>query len=164
MSVRRSSYESGHQPKLLVIVDDTPECDRAIYFGARRALRTGAVLVLLCVADPGCSQDWLGVRELIAKDAEDAGWALVQRAAERASVVSGINPETAVRLGSRTEQILQAIDDDRDISFLVLAASSSAEGPGPLVLNLVAKSSGSFPIPVVIVPENMDDDEIDSIA
>jgi hypothetical protein len=88
----------------------------------------------------------------------------VQRAAERASVVSGINPETAVRLGSRTEQILQAIDDDRDISFLVLAASSSAEGPGPLVLNLVAKSSGSFPIPVVIVPENMDDDEIDSIA
>jgi hypothetical protein len=104
------------------------------------------------------------VGDLIAKDAEDAGWALVQRAAERACVVSGINPKTAVRRGSRTEQILQAIDDDSDISFLVLAASSSAEGPGPLILNLVAKSSGSFPIPVVIVPEKMGDDEIDPIA
>ena len=76
---------SGHKPKFLVIVDDTPECDRAIYFGARRAVRTGAVLALLCVADPGSSQDWLGVGDLIAKDAEDAGWALVQRAS-RASL------------------------------------------------------------------------------
>lgn len=164
MSTRRSSYESGHKPKFLVIVDDTPECDLAIYFGARRAVRTGAALVLLCVADPGNSHDWLGVGELIAKDAEEAGWVLVERAAERARKVATVDAETAVRLGSRTEQILQAIDDDRDISFLVLAASSSTEGPGPLILNLVAKSSGNVPIPVVIVPEKMGDDEIDAIA
>lgn len=164
MGVRRSSYESGHRPKFLVIVDDTPECDRAIYFGARRAVRTGASLVLLSIANPGSSHDWLGVGELIAKDAEDAGWDLVRRAAKRAHEVAKIDAESIVRLGSKTEQILQAIDEDRDIAFLVLAASSSAEGPGPLILNLVAKSSGNFPVPVVIVPEKMSDDEIDSIA
>jgi hypothetical protein len=59
---------------------------------------------------------------------------------------------------------LHLIEEDRDIAFLVLAASSSAEGPGPLILNLVAKSSVNFPIPVVIVPEKMEDDEIDPIA
>ena len=39
MPRRRRSYEAGHKPKLLVVVDDTAECDRAVYFaaGERRA-------------------------------------------------------------------------------------------------------------------------------
>ena len=32
MSRKRRSYEAGHKPKFLVIIDDTPECDRAVYF------------------------------------------------------------------------------------------------------------------------------------
>ena len=42
MTKRRRSYEAGHSPKFLVVIDDTPECDRAVYFASRRALRTGA--------------------------------------------------------------------------------------------------------------------------
>ena len=38
MSRRRRSYEAGHSPKWLVVIDDTPECDRAVYLpaGVRR--------------------------------------------------------------------------------------------------------------------------------
>ncbi|MFY8153124.1 MAG: universal stress protein, partial [Hyphomicrobiales bacterium] len=36
---RRTSYEPGHKPNFLLIIDDTPECDRALYFAARRAAR-----------------------------------------------------------------------------------------------------------------------------
>jgi hypothetical protein len=42
MSKKRRSYEAGHKPKFLVVIDDTPECDRAVYFASRRAARTGA--------------------------------------------------------------------------------------------------------------------------
>ncbi len=31
MSTKRRAYESGHKPKCLVLVDDTPECERAVY-------------------------------------------------------------------------------------------------------------------------------------
>ena len=41
MSRRRRSYEAGHKPKLLVVIDDTEECDRAVYFASRRAARIG---------------------------------------------------------------------------------------------------------------------------
>ena len=34
---RRRTYEAGHRPKFLVVIDETPECDRAVYFAARRA-------------------------------------------------------------------------------------------------------------------------------
>ena len=39
MSRKRRSYETGHQAKYLVIIDDTPECDRAMYYASRRAAR-----------------------------------------------------------------------------------------------------------------------------
>ena len=42
MALRRRAYEPGHRPKLLVIVDDTPECERAVLFAARRVRRSGA--------------------------------------------------------------------------------------------------------------------------
>ena len=37
MASKRSAYEPGHQAKFLVVVDETPESDRALYFAARRS-------------------------------------------------------------------------------------------------------------------------------
>ena len=61
MSLRRRSYEPGHSPKFLVVIDDTPECDRALYFASRRALRTGAsVLMLRVIEMHDRNQQWHG--------------------------------------------------------------------------------------------------------
>ena len=43
----------------------------------------------------------------------------------------------------------------------ILAAGTGKEGPGPLVSNL-AKTAGTFPIPVAIVPGHLSDDDIDA--
>jgi hypothetical protein len=44
---------------------------------------------------------------------------------------------------------------------LVLAAGTGKEGPGPLVSNL-AKTAGTFPIPVAVVPGHLSDEDIDA--
>src|SRR5260370_1330800 len=41
MTTQRQSYETGHKPKCLVIVDDTAEWDRAVYYASRWAIRGG---------------------------------------------------------------------------------------------------------------------------
>jgi len=51
MSSKRRSYDAGHTPKWLVVIDDSPECDRAVYFASRRAMRTGAGVVMLRVVE-----------------------------------------------------------------------------------------------------------------
>ena len=51
MPRQRRSYETGHKPKLLVVVDDTAECDRAVYFASRRAARIGGNVVMLRVIE-----------------------------------------------------------------------------------------------------------------
>lgn len=161
---RRRAYESGHRPKFLVIVDETEECDRAIYFASRRAMRTNSGLTLLSIAETGGFHEWLGVGDMIQQEAEDHSSEMLQRAAERSREIAGIQAERVVRAGVRSEQILQLIEEDEDIAFLVLAASGSSEGPGPLVSTLVAKSAATFPVPIVIVPGGMSDEEIDALA
>jgi hypothetical protein len=47
--------------------------------------------------------------------------------------------------------------------MLVLAASAGAEGPGPII-TLLAKSAGTFPIPITVIPGNLSDIDIDALS
>jgi len=164
MTTQRRSYETGHKPKCLVIVDDTAEWDRAVYYASRWAIRVGGGVVMLRIIETADqNQHWLGVADIMRAEAhEDANVAL-DRAAGRANGIAGITPERAIREGDPTEQILDVIDKDVDIVMLVLAANPGAEGPGPLI-TLMADAAGSFPIPVTIVPGGLTDVDIDALS
>ena len=69
MVSKRLSREAGHRRKFLAIIDDTPECERAVAYASRRAQTTGGVLVLLYVIEPGEVQHWLGVEKIIRDEA-----------------------------------------------------------------------------------------------
>jgi nucleotide-binding universal stress UspA family protein len=153
-----------HRRKFLVVIDETPECDRAVYFASRRAARTGGKLVMLAVpAVPG-TQEWLGVGELMRAEAREEAERRLDEFAARARNLAGLDPERVVREGSKAEEIQKLIQEDREIAILVLAAGTSAEGPGPLVSSLAGAGSGSFPIPITIVPGHLGDAQLDALS
>jgi nucleotide-binding universal stress UspA family protein len=160
---RRRSYEVGHRPKFLVVVDNTEECDRAVYFAARRVSRLGATLMMLSVIDPSDFPNWLGVADVMTAEARSEAEAALERHAAKARSLAGIEPERIVRIGIKANEIVKLIDEDQDVAILVLAAGTGTEGPGPLV-SLVASSAASFPIPVAIVPGSLSNEEIDALA
>ncbi len=161
---RRRSYESGHRPKFLVIADGSPEFGRALYFAAKRAARTGAGLQILAIAPDADNQEWLGVGDLMRAEAEAEAKQALDQASGQARSIAGLEPEQVVRTGIKSDEILKQIDEDEDIALLILAAGTGGEGPGPLVSSLAAKGVASFPIPVVIVPGSLDDQDIDALA
>ena len=161
---QRRSYESGHRPKFLVIVDETPECARAVHFAARRASRTGASMVMLAVVDPPDNFEWIGVGEAMIAEAQEEAEKRLEEAAREARTAAGLEPEHVVLVGDKASALAKLIDEDEDISFLVLAAGTGKEGPGPLVSTIAGKAASTFPIPIVIVPGSLSDDEIDALA
>ena len=164
MTTRRRSYESGHRPKYLVVIDDTPECDRAVYYASRRAARNEAKLVMLRVIEPlDRNQQWLGVADLMQAEAQEEANTILSRFAGRVNGIAGLTPETVVREGEKIEEMLKLIEEDEDIATLVLGAGTSKEGPGPLVSGL-GKTITGFPIPVTIVPGQLTDEELDSLS
>jgi len=164
MTTQRRSYESGHKPKCLVIVDDTTEWDRAVYYASRWASRVGGGVVMLRIIETeDQNQQWLGVADIMRAEAHENANAALDRAAARANGIAAITPERVIREGSAIEQILGVIDEDADIAMLVLAANPGAEGPGPLV-TAMADTAGSFPIPVMLVPGELGDADIDALS
>jgi len=164
MSSQRRSYEQGHKPKCLVVVDDSAEGDRAVYYASRWAVRVGGGVVMLRVIETeDRNQQWLGVADIMRAEAEEIANAALDRASGRANGIAAITPERVIREGNPSEQILDVIDKDVDIAMLVLAASGGAEGPGPII-TMLAKSAGTFPIPITVVPGNLTDIDLDALS
>ena len=161
----RQSFESGHHRKFLVIIDETPECDRAVYYASRRAVRTGGKLVMLaCISTGEASQQWLGVGELMRAEARDEVEKRLDHYSARARHLAGIDAERVIREGSNADEIQKLIEEDPDISILVLAASIDKKGPGPLVSSLASSRSITIAIPMTIVPGQLTDEELDALA
>jgi len=150
---------------LLCVVDESEELRVALEFAALRARRTGARVALLYVIDqPTDYQHWAAVGDLMREEAREEAEQVVQRSAAQVQRWSGAIPAVHIREGSSSEQVLQLIEEDRNISVLVLAANTGPQGPGPLVTALTGKSIGQLRVPVVIVPGNLSDEELESLA
>jgi len=164
MPSKRNSYETGHKRKYLVVIDDTEECDRAVYWAAKRAGRTKSQIVMLRVVETAeRNRQWLGVADIMQAEALEAANAVLDKFAVRIKKIAKLKPDRVIREGDTTEQISKLIDEDADISILVLAAGIGNEGPGPLITHL-AKTAGQFPIPVAIIPGHLSDEDIDAMS
>jgi nucleotide-binding universal stress UspA family protein len=163
MVSKRLSHEAGHRRKFLCVVDDTPECEMAISYAARRAKRTGGALTLVYIIEPGDFQHWIGVEEIMREEARANADAAVHAFAQKVRENVGIEAESVVREGDPIDEIHNLIEEDQDIAILVLAAGAGKEGPGPLV-SAVAGKGAAFPVPVTVVPMHLSDEDIDSLA
>ena len=164
MSTKRRSYEKGHKRKYMVVIDDTEECERAVHWAAKRAGRTKSQLIMLRVIETSeRNQQWLGVADIMKAEEMEAANKALDKYAALAKKIARLTPDRVVREGDAAEEVVKLIDEDADIGILVLAAGTGKEGPGPLVSSL-AKTAGTFPIPVAIVPGHLSNDELDAMA
>ena len=163
---KRTVREEGHIRKFLVVLDETPECEKAVYFGAARARSTGSMLTMLFVVEPPEFTHWLSVEQHAREEGErkaEALFRMYQRKLDQWGF-SELPVERVVRYGNPCEEIRALANEDADISFLVLGAATGEEGPGRLVTSLLTKGTKGFPTPIVIVPGDMTCDEIDALV
>ncbi len=167
MAKKRRSFEPGHFRKLLVIVDESPEMDAALYFAASRVAHTGGHVALLYVIEPQDYQHWMGIRQVQLEEETNKARALFRLARRKLNNagLENVAIEEDIREGKKAEAIVKFIDEDEDIAILLLGAAVDSKGPGPLVSTLAAgKGAGSFPIPITIVPGNLTVDDIKAMA
>ncbi|MFK4811499.1 universal stress protein [Devosia sp. ZW T5_3] len=155
-------YETEYKRKFLVVIDETPECDRALTFAAYRVKRTGGVVVLMSVVQRP-EFIGLGVEDVLRAEAVEEAERNLDARLARLRDIGDIKVESVIREGEGPEQIENVIGEDRDIAILVLAASTSTDGPGPLVMHFASRAN-ALPIPLTVVPGRMSDEEIIAIC
>lgn len=164
MGFKRKSSEEGHKRKFLVVIDDTPECSRAVAYASKRAEKTGGQLLMLYVIKPSEFQHWLGVENIMRAEAHEAAEAVLAKYTDLVRDSANIEPEQLILEGAPHEVIVELVQNDEDIVILILAASVDGEGPGPLVSSFTRTMTTHFPIPMTIVPGDLEDEEIEALC
>jgi nucleotide-binding universal stress UspA family protein len=148
--------------KFLVLIDDSPVCDRAVSFAANRVRRTGGTLVLLGVIDSEDFGQFIGVADAMRAEARDQAERMLDARIARIRQLGQVRTETVIREGRPAEAIEQVVAADPGIAILVLAAGQGDKGPGPLVTHFAAHNR--LHVLVTIVPGAMTDEEIVAVA
>ena len=165
MSIAEGGPGQGrHRTKLLVVVDDTPECRVALRYASLRAKHTGGGVTLLRVLEPADSAHWLAIGKLMEEEAREEAEALLHALAAEVNEWADVMPEYRIRQGRKLDEVLALLAEDPDIRALVLGASTSSDGPGPLVSRLAGQMSGSLRVPVTVVPGNLSTDQVEELA
>jgi nucleotide-binding universal stress UspA family protein len=163
MPTKRRSFQADHFRKFLVVVDESPEVENALYYAANRMQRSQGSLVMLYVIVPEDYAHWINVRQQQVEEETakaKALFRLMRRKLNNAGY-EGVACEEIIREGKKGEVIRALIEEDEDIAVLVLGASAEASGPGPLVSSLAASGAmGKFPIPITIVPGTLALEEV----
>jgi len=160
-----SSAERERSERIfLCVVDNTDECHNAIYFAARRTLRASGRIALLYIMEPAEFQHWMSVEEKMREEAREEAEGVLQQYASKVQEWTGDLPALYVREGKAAATILGLIEEDQRISVLVLGAGVDKKGPGPLVSYIGGKMSGKFPIPIMIIPGNLNQHQIDMLT
>ncbi|WP_425407178.1 universal stress protein [Hwanghaeella sp.] len=154
----------GPERVFLVVVDESEEMPVALKFACKRAKKTGGRVALLHVVQPTEFVHWLGVETLMREESREQGEALLQKYAAEVNRSTGEPAILIVREGDEAQQVAAVLKEDKTISILVLAASTSSEGPGPVVSHLTGKELSNLRIPITIVPGCLSDDELDAIT
>lgn len=146
----------------LVVIDETREAGLALRFAARRAAATGGRVEILAIIAPQEFVQWGGVQAAMEEEARLRAEAMVLAASGTIAEEAGIEPKITVRAGDPVKAIGDLIAERRDIAALVLGAA--AEGaPGPLVSHF-SDAAATLPCPLVIVPGNLPDSELDRLS
>ena len=152
----------NYSRKFLVLIDESPECDRAVSFAAHRVKRTGGTLVLMSVIDTEDFGQFIGVADTMRAEARDEAERNLHARIARIAQIGQIRTETVIREGRPAEAIEAVVAGDPGIGILVIAASTTDKGPGPLVTHFAAHNR--LHILVTIVPGAMTDEEIVAVA
>ena len=166
MARKRRVFEEGHGRKLMVIVDESPEVELALFYAAGRVLHAGGSVLLLYVIEPE-NQFWEGVRQVQLEEETNKARAIFRLLRRKLNNdgYDAVPTEEVIREGKSPEEILKQIDEDEDIAVLVLGASKEAAGPGPLVSGLATGAlAGKFAIPITIVPGDLAVEDIKALA
>ena len=149
--------------KFLVVLDDSRECLNAMRFAAMRANHTGGGVTVLSVIPPEEFNHWIGVGDIMREEARERIIVHFEVFAKWMRDRQNIDPELVIREGEAVQEIMSQVQEDPEIGVLVLGAGSGRAGPGPLVTHL-SRSAGSLPVPITVVPGDMEKDRLAAIT
>ncbi len=149
---------------LLVLIDDSDELHQALHYACKRAAAADMRIALLYVIAPAEFAHWAGVGELMRQEARELAEEKMRSHADYVQELTGKAPLMHIREGKAVDEVINLINDEKEISLLVLGADTKSDSAGPVVSYLTGRGVAKCRTPIVVVPGNMTDAQIDELT
>ncbi len=150
--------------KYLVYVDGSESSQVALNFACKKAERSGGVVEILHIIPPADMQNLFGVAEKMREERWQEGEVLVKSMVDSATKYAGIIPAVQIREGRVREEIINATLRDNTVSMLVIGTSTESAERVELINWLTGKLGDRLLVPMMIVPGNLTDLQIDELS
>lgn len=138
----------------LVVVDESAEFPVALRYASLRARNVDGCVALLSVVEPQGIETWGGVERALDDEAFDRARATVAGHEKFAQEMTGRAVRTYYKKGEVLNVLFELIDQEKDISSLILAASTGEGKRNPLIQYLTSeKGVRKLKIPLIVVPD-----------
>lgn len=150
--------------KFLVCVNKSEESLVALRFACIKAKKRGGLVDIVHVMEPADIQPLFGVADRMREERRDEAEALMKRMAGMAYEISGIAVGLVLREGQIGDEIIAAAIEDNDANILVLGVAPQSSNRGKLISWLAGHLGDQLLIPLLLVPGNLTDQQIDQLS
>ncbi|MFW0776518.1 MAG: universal stress protein [Rickettsiales bacterium] len=151
-------------PKYLVCVDGRDECQVALHLVCLKAVARGGRVDMLHVTPPADFQTLGAIADRMREERKHEGEELLKKMADEAYAEYGIRPSPILKEGAIGDEIIAAALADPDITMVVLGIASDNNGRGTLAAWLANQLGNKFPIPLLMVPGNLTQQQLQTLV
>lgn len=148
--------------KYLVCVTDNDESRVALKMSCIKAKHHGGKVTVVHVTPPVDMQTPFNVAERFKEEQRAEAQKFIQAMCDAAFALTGIMPAIDIRDGKIGDEIVNAAMSDGDYILMVLGFSENS-GQGDLIQWLSAQMGKKLLIPIMIVPGNLTDQQMQNI-
>jgi nucleotide-binding universal stress UspA family protein len=158
-----ASHVAGKVTFLVCVANDG-HSEVAARFAALRARNSGGHVALLHIVEPPEFQHWAAVGELMRQETREEADALLEGIAANVAEITGRRPQLEVREGRIGDEILGHVTENASIDLLVVGAAPPDQGHGSLISWLAGQLAGQLNIPLVVVPGNLTEQQLNDLT
>lgn len=150
-------------PKFLVCVDKNEESIAALRFSCLKAKMRGAIIDLIHVLPPDDFQTLGSIAERISEERRLEGQRMLEELGAKVEAINGVKPGMILREGEAGEEIIKTISELSDISLLIIGTAHHMRGRGKLAAWLAGQLGQKLFIPLLMVPGNLTEEQIQGL-
>ncbi len=151
------------QAKYLVCIDSREESKVALRLACMKANARGSSVDMLHIITPADFQTLGAIADRMREERKNEGQQLLNTLAEEAFATYGIRPRPILREGSTGDEILATALEDPDVSMIVIGIAQQGAGRGKLAAWLAGQLGSKLFIPLLMVPGNLTDQQLQTL-
>lgn len=147
----------------LLVADKSDDFKMALRYAERFSQHSKIHIGLVYIIEGQDFLHWGNIEERMKQEQRKEAEQYLFDVAADVNSITGKKAAFYILEGTKSECLVQLINEDKTIKMLVLGGDTHGNAPGPLVSYFSGKGLGQLRVPLIVVPNHLTNEQIDNI-